>query len=357
MRWGSLILLIIFITSLSWSDSRRRLSWEPVPGAAGYFLEIRDSTGTIITETAVKENFYEITDLEPGNYSFRVATVNLLNQKGESSPWINFTIEKLIVPELQSVSSRQLAATVTSSDIIVKGNNFNRSSRFFLRSSGVDIPVAAIDIKSEKEVLLTIKPDTGMAGVYDLVVVNRGGAEAVLKNAFVVVEKEIREKYFFTAVSYSVNVPVGTWSEYFDTSFAGASIYIQIPVSTSGSKVYYFEAEVDAVKYNSIQSSRESSFTFISSGAGISLYHSFNESVQIFTKILAGPVYNILEMEENISEKKSSSLDLYASAGAGIRYFPAEKFFLEPAICWKTVFMAEEFFHNAEISLYAGVRF
>lgn len=357
MRWGSLILLLIFITSLSWSDSRRRLSWEPVPGAAGYYLEIRDSTGTIIAETAVKENFYEITDLEPGNYSFRVATVNLLNQKGESSPWINFTLEKLIVPELHSASSRQLIASVTSRDIIVKGNNFNRSSRFFLRSSAGDVTVAGIDIKSEREVLLNIKPETGMSGVYDLVVVNRGGADAVLKNAFTVVEKEIREKYFFTAVSYSVNVPVGTWSEYFDASFTGASIYIQTPVSKSGPTIYYFEAEVDAVKYNSTQSSRESSFLFISSGAGISLYYSLNGSVQLFTKILAGPVYNILEMDENINEKKSSSLDLYVSAGAGIRYFPAEKFFLEPAICWKTVFMAEEFFHSAGISLYAGVRF
>ncbi len=357
MRWGSLILLLIFITSLSWSDSRRRLTWEPVSGAAGYYLEIRDSAGTIITEITVKENFYEITDLKPGNYSFRVATVNLLNQRGESSPWINFIIEKRIVPELHSASSWQLMSSVVSRDIIIKGNNFNSWSRFFLRSSAGDIAVEDVEIKSEREVLLTIKPDAGMAGFYDLVVVNRGGAEALLRNAFRVVEKEIREKYFFSAVSYSVNVPVGVWSEYFDTSFTGASMYIQIPVSTTGSKIYYFEAELDVVRYSSTQSDRESSFLFISSGAGISLYYSLNESVQVFTKILAGPVYNILEMDENISEKRSTSLDLYASAGAGVRYFLTEKFFLEPAFYWETVFMAEEFFHNAEISLYAGIRF
>jgi len=357
MRLGGLILIFILITVLSYSDSRRRLTWEPVSGASGYYLQIRDSARSIITEIAVKENYYETAGLDPGNYSFRVATINILQQKGESSPWINFTIEKLIVPELHSASIRQLVASVTSRDIIVKGNNFNRSSRFFLRSSGGDIPVTAVNVKSEREVYLAIKTDAGMAGLYDLVVVNRGGAEAVLSKAFRVVEKKVIEQNFFLAVAYSVNVPIGAWSEYFSPSFTGASLYFQIPFFLSGSAQYYFETELDVVRYNITGSTTASSFTFISSGAGISFYYLLKNPVHVFVKVLAGPVYNMIEMEGSSIEKRSSSVDLYATTGAGVRYFLTDNFFLEPAFYWRTVFMAEEFLHHSEISLYAGVRF
>lgn len=357
MRLGGLILVFILITVLSYPDSRRRLTWEPVSGASGYYLQIRDSAGAIITETAVKENYYEIAGLDPGEYSFRVATINILHQKGVSSPWTNFTIEKILMPEFQNVSSRQLIGSVINRDIVITGNNFNSLSRFYLRGSGGDIPVADLEIKSEREVHLTIKPDAGMAGSYDLVVVNRGGAEAVLRNAFRVVEKEVIEQSFFLAVAYSVNVPIGAWSEYFSPSFTGASLYIQIPFFLHGSSQYYFETELDVVRYNISESTKASSFTFISSGAGISFYYLLKNPVHVFVKILAGPVYNMMEMEESSSEKRSSSIDLYATTGAGIRYFITDNFFLEHAFYWRTVFMADEFLHNSEISLYAGVRF
>jgi len=223
-----------------------------------------------------------------------------------------------------------------------------------MRSPAGDIPVTIADIKSEKEVLLTVKPDAGMSGSYDLAVVNRGGAEAVLKNAFSVVDKEIREKYFFTAVSYSVNVPAGIWSEYFDPSFAGASVYIQMPAFTGDYKIYYYEAELDIIRYSSSESVKKSSLIFISASAGISLYYPLKNRVQIFGKILAGPAYNILDLEENSTV--SRSLDFSATAGTGVRYFFNTDFFIEPALYWRTVFMAEEFFNNAGISLYAGLR-
>jgi hypothetical protein len=355
MRWTGFIIMFLLFGSLSYSDSRRNLSWEPVPGAGGYYLEIRNSDDIVITSTAVKDNFYEITDLEPGDYSFRVATINMLNQKGESSPWIDFTIERLIIPEVYSVSSRKLPVSAITRDILVKGKNLNISSRFFLRSSGVDIPVTEVEVKSEREVLLAIKPASGMKGSYDLVVVNRGGAEAVLKSAFEIADKKLIEQYYFTAVSYSVNVPVGAWSEYFDLSLTGASLYLQMPAFTGGHRIYYYEAELDIVRYNSSETAKKSSFTLISASAGISIYYPLTDGVQIFGKILAGPAYNILDLEEDSTV--SRSLDISASAGTGIRYFFNKDFFVEPAFYWRTVFMADEFFSNADISLYAGVRF
>lgn len=355
MRWRGLFLLFLFFTSLSYSDSRRRLSWEPVPGAGAYYVEIWNSDDVIITAATVKENFYEITSLESGNYSFRVATINMQNQKGESSPWIDFTIEKILVPELYSASSRQLPVSVITRDILVKGKNFNIQSRFFLRSSGVDIPLTGVEVKSEREVLLVIKPDSGMKGSYDLVVVNRGGAEAVIKSAFDIVDQDLIERYYFAAVSYSINVPVGAWSEYFDLSLTGASLYLQMPAFKGGHKIYYYEAELDIVRYNSSENVKKSSFTLISAIAGISIYYPLTDGVQIFGKILAGPDYNILDLEEESTV--SRSLDISASAGTGIRYFFNKDFFVEPAFYWRTVFMADEFFYNADISLYAGVRF
>lgn len=355
MRWTGFIIMFLLFGSLSYSDSRRKLSWEPVPGAGGYYIEIRDSGGAVIKEESVKDNNYDVTGLPPGKYSFRVATLNLLNQKGESSQWIDFIIEKLLVPRIDSVSQSRLRSSALNSSITVKGNNFNSGSRFFLRNSGINIPVTEIEIVSDNEVVLAIIPEAGLTGEYDLAVVNRGGAEALLRNAFVIVDKEIAEQYYYAAVSWSANIPVGTWSEYFDPSFTGASLYFQMPAFTGDNKMYYYEAELDIVRYNSSEAAKKSSFTLISAGAGISIYYPLTDGVQIFGKILAGPVYNILDLEE--SGTVSRSLDISASAGTGIRYFLKKDFFIEPALYWKTVFMADEFFYNGEISLYAGVRF
>jgi hypothetical protein len=219
----------------------------------------------------------------------------------------------------------------------------------------MNIQLTGVVVKSEREVLLAIELDSAMKGSYDLAVVNRGGAEAVLRNAFEIVDKDLIEQHYFAAVSYSVNVPVGVWSEYFGPSFTGVSMYIQMPVSISGPGLYYFESELDIVRYNNSNSVKKSTFTFIAVSAGISLYYSITEGVQIFGKILAGPAYNILDLEENSTG--SRSLDISVSAGSGIRYFFNKDFFIEPALYWKTFFMADEFFYNAEISLFAGVRF
>lgn len=352
-----ILLILIFISASAHAAPLHRLTWERVEGASGYYIEIRNSSDTVVVAETVINNFYDITRLEPGKYSFRIATVNILNQKGESTDWVEFAVEKLFIPELKSVSRSELVASVANRNIIVRGVNFKPGSRFLLRGAGREIELADIDVRSENEVMITFKPETSHAGRYDLVVINRGDVESVLKDAIVIVEPEKAETVFYLGGFYSVNMPVGAFPQFFATSFTGAGVFVQVPALSFGYDSILFEAEVDAARYRNTADSRKCSLTYVTLGLGLDYVYPVSFApVEFIFRFLAGPAYTVLTLDENLTGKEKSSVDLFAAAGIGVRYYAAGDFFIEPSFSWKTLFYTGTFFHDAGISLFCGVR-
>ncbi len=75
--------------------------------------------------------------------------MNILGQRGQSSDWINFSVEKLFIPELKSVSRRQLVASHSNRNIVIHGSNFKVTSRFLLRREGREIEMPDVEVRSE----------------------------------------------------------------------------------------------------------------------------------------------------------------------------------------------------------------
>jgi len=360
MMWRAkkILLLLIMLSSYAYAEPARKLSWESVEGAAGYYIEIKDSDENSVAAETVAGNSYDILRLQPGKYQFRIATVNMLGQRGQSTDWIEFTVEKLFVPELKSVSKRQLVASAVNRNIVIHGKNFKTTSRFILRGEGREIELIDVDIKSEKEAVIAFKPEKSYQGRYDLIVINRGDVESVLKEAIVIVVPEEAESVFYLGGIYCINMPSGDFPEYIATSFIGGGVFFQVEALSLGFDNIMFEAEVDVARYVNTADTKPCSLTYITFGLGIDyLYPVQFAPVEIVLKFLAGPSYTSLVMDENRKEKEQDSIDLFCMLGAGVRYYTGGHFFIEPSFNFKTVFYAGTFFYDARVSLGCGTVF
>jgi len=354
-----LVLIILILIPVSvYSAREKRLTWDSVPGASGYNIEIRDSGSSIIVNTTVTENSYVISNLEPGAYSFRIATLNILKQKGESTQWIDFVIEKLYIPELKSVSRSQLLSSTSNENIVVTGNNFKPGCRLLLRGNGKDVEIADVRVNSGSEVIFSFKPDSSLKGRYDLVIINRGEAEAVLKNSIEIVEPAAAKTICYAGAGYLVKIPFGAWSDYYALSYTGVAAFFQFSGINMGLNNIIFETELEAVRYNNADSLKKSTLSYASVGIGSGYYYPVSvNSLEIFIKIQAGGVYSAVTLDESPDDKDVSTIDLFAMAGFGVRAYPGENMFVDSAFSWKTVFYAGALLHEAGVSLRCGTRF
>lgn len=359
MKEKILLIILLFISSALVSiAAERNIMWEPVAGASGYFLEIKDSEGNIIVSTTIADNLYSVSKLKPGAYSFQVATLNILKQQGESTRWIEFVIEKLYIPELKSVSRKELLSSFYNKNIVINGNNLKLGAKLFLRGNGREIALTDFRIISDTEATFSCKPDSSSNGKYDLVIVNRGDAVAIMKDAINIVEKEAAKTICFAGIGYSVNIPLGKWSDYYESSYTGVSAFSQLSGRNIGWTNIVFETELDAARFNYIDSLKKSTLSYATVGIGLGYYFPIvSNSLELFFKLQGGGVYTSVTLDESLIDKKVSSFDMYAMPGVGARIWMNDIFFIDSALGLKTIFYLKESMYDVKVSLSLGWKF
>jgi hypothetical protein len=353
----NIMAILLFATVIS-SAAERRITWEPVAGAAGYFLEIKDSAGNITVSTTVSENFYPVSKLEPGAYSFRIATVNILKQQGESTQWIDFVIERLYIPELKSVSPGVLISSYMNKNIVVKGKNLKPGAKLFLRGNGKEIELTDIEVVPDNEVVFNYKPDSSLKGKYDLVLINRGDAESVLKDVIEITEPEAAETICFIGAAYSINKPFGVWADYYALSYTGADIFFQFSGRNMGYENILFEAELEVVRFSNGDLLKKSTLTYTAFGIGSGYYYPIaGNSIDLYFKLQGGGLYTSVTLDESPDDKSVASIDVFLMAGAGVRAWISESFFIDSSCGWKTIFYAGEFMNDIRVTLGCGLKY
>jgi len=352
-----LTITLICIWISVYPEPSRKITWNAVPGAWGYVLEIKDSSGNIIVNTEIQDNFYSVAKFDPGEYSFRISTLNILKQKGGSTDWIKFTVEKLYIPQLKSVAKKQLISTHINRNIYITGKNFRPESRFLLRGKDREIEIKDVKIISDTEAVLKFRPSTDMQGKYDLVIINKGDVEAVLKDAISIVAPSEAETFYIFGAGYMANTPYGMWSDYFAPSYIGGKIFFQFSVKNLLFEYFLFGVEADVVQYINSDTVKKSSLLYGSLGFGAGYYYPiYSLDLDIFIELNAGPAYSVLTLKDNIKDKTTSSVDLFVMAGAGLRIYLNDNLFIEPECRWKTLFYKGEYLNEGAASLSAGVK-
>ncbi|MDA3899922.1 MAG: hypothetical protein PF637_05315 [Spirochaetes bacterium] len=93
-----IIVLLFFFTSITALHADNRLmTWDAVPGARGYLVQIKDAEGKILISEERKEPNYRIS-LPSGRYQYRVTALNVAGQPNTSSEWSDFEIRIVSAP-------------------------------------------------------------------------------------------------------------------------------------------------------------------------------------------------------------------------------------------------------------------
>ncbi len=351
-----LSIIVFLAAAAAFSAPERKISWDHVPGAWGYALEIKDSSDNIIVNVQQRANSYSVSKFEPGEYSFRIAALNMLKQKGTNTGWIKFTVEKLFTPQLKSVSKKQIVSGYENSGVYIYGKNLRPESRFFLRNKDREIEITNKAVNFENEAVFSIKPDKSTKGVYDLAVVNRGDVGDVIKDAFEIVEPTEIPRPIAIGFGYRGSYPIGGWGDYLAPSFKGGSVYLQFYFKSPALEHFFLEAQSDAAMYSNRSGTNLSSMMYCSFGLGGGYFYPVS-FFDIFFKMNGGTVYTMLNLDKKIANSKLTSVDPFASASTGVRFYIGDMFFIEPALNWKTVFYKGEFLHEAAGVFSAGVKF
>jgi hypothetical protein len=188
------LLTAVFLAARSglWGqdESPYSISWEAVPGAGGYRIEMRNERNESVTTRVLRDVTlaYDFR-LAPGKYKFRLTTLNRFMRDEASTPWLPIVIAAAGAPEIEDVQPRSFA-TGQSQIIAIRGRHFSKSiSALLVDPDGGHSELRALD--SAGGTLRLEVPPLERAGDYGLVLSNGEGQSATAPGSLRVVGPSI----------------------------------------------------------------------------------------------------------------------------------------------------------------------
>ncbi|MCE9500059.1 MAG: hypothetical protein K8R21_06130 [Leptospira sp.] len=167
--------------------------WKPVPRAAGYQIEIRDSKNRIVFEKTVRTNRVEF-ELPDGIYEERIGVLNKFDKIIGWSKWTEFIIDISRVPEIEINKKIPVLSGKKEFELHFEGKNIFQEIKIFVESGTEKIPVKKINVSNSNSVSVTLDLSSVKPGQYDVVFENPR-KKILRKNKLLIVgsESEISE--------------------------------------------------------------------------------------------------------------------------------------------------------------------
>lgn len=159
----------------------KTITWRPVAAAGGYLFELKDEKGALLYEKELSKPEFTVRLLE-GDYEFRVGVLNRFGKNPVFSRWYPLKVRLARKPVFVEAN-----VELEKREVLVKGENFSREIRAYLRKSGKLISVIT-KYKSSSEIELILPEDLG-SGQYDLLLENPRGQQILVENYLNIPEK------------------------------------------------------------------------------------------------------------------------------------------------------------------------
>jgi hypothetical protein len=187
---------------------KQRLAWDEEEYVLYYEVTIQIFSGQYreYRVEKTKNNYIEIS-LNPGRYRYRVTPYDLLERRGESSDWEEFTITTAFQPEITKIVPEFFYMDQNKSRVLlISGNNILADSDIYLRNENNELfPIEKI-ITGNTSVKLTFNDDTLIPGTYEVYIKNPGGLDTSLGGFFVGYQKWLET---FIKVGFNPVIPIG----------------------------------------------------------------------------------------------------------------------------------------------------
>ncbi|MDR2510693.1 MAG: hypothetical protein LBC77_08635 [Spirochaetaceae bacterium] len=213
----------------------QRIEWEKDNSAYNYLIEIERQNGSewanAVSEVT-ENNFVEVS-LEHGDYRYRVTPSDLLGRRRPPASWSRLAVLRIFQPELASFSPSIFylddAAASKNYVLEVTGNNLLPESTVYLRRTNKTVKTATYTPAEDgKSASLAYNKNDLSDGLYDIVIENPGGLQAVLPNFRVGEGRFSRSgggllpapEVFYLSEGYAPFIPFpGVFNNYFGRGF------------------------------------------------------------------------------------------------------------------------------------------
>ncbi|MBK8393743.1 MAG: hypothetical protein IPL26_00650 [Leptospiraceae bacterium] len=178
-----ILFLLIPIVSQEIDIENPILTWEAIPNANGYQLQIRNESEEIIVEKKTTESSYTL-NLPPGKYSHRVGSYNKFGKISSYSEWFSFNITKTLEPEVTNPKQVIGSKTELEMKILIEGKNFYKDTLISLKNEIESVAIIKTKLK-KNGYELTIDNENTKIGNYDLTLENPRKKILVIKDFYI----------------------------------------------------------------------------------------------------------------------------------------------------------------------------
>jgi hypothetical protein len=161
--------LLIPICLFAAGEVRYPVSWDAVPGAGGYLVEVVNEQKEPVFKQRVSENRIMLS-LFPGSYSLRITTLNRFMRRESATHWIAFLVPAAGPPALLSIVPDVVLAGKEQS-LVATVDNLSRDGSVLLRSPSGGVIPASVDRVSRTSLRIGL-PVLDQIGEYSLVLTN-----------------------------------------------------------------------------------------------------------------------------------------------------------------------------------------
>ncbi|TGN08403.1 LIC11435 family protein [Leptospira ilyithenensis] len=197
--------LVFFISNVyaedpvSNDEPPQSISWQEIPGASGYILEIKNSNGYMVLSEKTTSNSYNVTNLGSGVYEHRVGVINKLGKVGAYSEWVKLEVVVSKVPTLTNDSIYSISKEDKQKVFNLQGTDFVDQMRVYMVIDGKKIPAKKIEVESATRARVVFDIDPSMnTGIYDLVLENPRKKALNVKQRIVFSETKEKAERFAT---------------------------------------------------------------------------------------------------------------------------------------------------------------
>ncbi len=196
----------------------QQLSWQEVPGASGYILEIRNSNGYQVLSEKTTANAYTLVNFTSGMYEHRVGAVNKLGKVSGYSEWVPFEVIVSRIPSLTKNSVFSFSKEEKQKVLILEGKDFIDSMKVYMVIGSKKIPAKKVVLESGTVAKATfdIYPDLD-TGIYDLVLENPRKKTLTAKQRVVVSDSKERAARFASRQERIINKEIP--EDYYETPY------------------------------------------------------------------------------------------------------------------------------------------
>ena len=194
----SLIGFVILFHSYAFSQTRPILSWNAVPLAIGYKVEIADTDREILISETVSTTSITL-DLTPGSYLARVTSLNIFGKYTQQGDWFIFNVVRSSTPEFDSASPNIVEVENRRTTVSIHGNNFMNRSIVRLLHNGKEIENQTYRFVSNSRIDITFIPSSNLIGDLDLIIRNPEIDPVRIPDAIKIVER-----YKFDSIKPSI---------------------------------------------------------------------------------------------------------------------------------------------------------